>query len=40
MSKKQNPDPTPYEQHMAAVDRILAELDALLQGWTPKKKED
>lgn len=37
MSKQKQP--TPYEQHRANIDRILAELDKELAGWTPSSKE-
>lgn len=38
MSKKNQQ--TPYERHRENVNRIIAELDEQLAGWTPKKKED
>lgn len=38
MSKKK--PLTPYEQHRDNINRIIAELDEQLAGWTPKKKED
>ena len=31
MSETRKPDLTPYEQHMANINRILAELDAELE---------
>lgn len=30
---------TPYEEASRALDRIIAELDAQLSGWTPKEAE-
>lgn len=35
MSKKK--PLTPYEEARRKVNRILAELDEILQGWTPKE---
>lgn len=37
MSKKHKPDLTPYEQHMANVNRILGELDDELNN---ERKEE